>query len=148
DRCPNEPETKNGFEDADGCPDHTKATRTRSGITIVDKIHFETDKAEILPDSFPTLDAVALTITANPAPTEPEVQGHSDERGGHDHNMRLTDARSRAVREYLMRKGVAGARLVARGYGETRPIIKEHTEAAWAENRRVEFVILKPEPPK
>jgi outer membrane protein OmpA-like peptidoglycan-associated protein len=122
---------------------HGRAVRTTTSIAIADKIHFETDKAEILPDSFGTLDAVAATMQGNPDITLLEVQGHADERGGHQHNMRLTEARAQAVMAYLMRKGVAGSRLTSHGYGETKPLELGHNEAAWATNRRVEFVIVR-----
>ena len=69
-----------------------------------------------------------------------EIQGHTDSRGGDDYNMRLSGERAEAVRQYLMQQGIAAGRLTARGYGETRPIDTNRTEAGRANNRRVEFV--------
>ena len=72
---------------------------------------------------------------------ENRVQGL--ERGADDYNLRLTQARAESVVAYLVEKGVAPARLVARGYGETRPLALGHDDEAWSKNRRVEFVIVR-----
>jgi OOP family OmpA-OmpF porin len=143
DKCPNEPETYNGYEDEDGCPDKGRVIVRRGKLEILDKIYFETDKAIIKPISYPILDAIAATLKGNPEILLIEVQGHADERGDDDYNMRLTEARSQAVRTYLGDKGVEPGRLQAHGYGETRPVCPEHNEDCWSKNRRVEFVILK-----
>jgi outer membrane protein OmpA-like peptidoglycan-associated protein len=143
DKCPNEPETYNGFEDADGCPDKGRVIVRRGKLEILDKIYFETDKAIIKPISYPILDAIAATLKGNPEILLIEVQGHADERGDDDYNMRLTEARSHAVRSYLSDKGVEPGRLQAHGYGETKPVCNEHNEDCWSKSRRVEFVILK-----
>ncbi|MCS6914810.1 MAG: OmpA family protein [Myxococcales bacterium] len=143
DRCPNEPETYNGFEDEDGCPDKGRVIVRRGKLEILDKIYFETDKAIIKPISYPILDAIAATLKGNPQILLIEVQGHADERGEDDYNMRLTEDRAQAVRTYLIDKGVEAGRLQARGYGETRPVCTQHNEACWSRNRRVEFVILR-----
>jgi outer membrane protein OmpA-like peptidoglycan-associated protein len=145
DLCPNAPEIVNGLRDADGCPDRTGAARTSGGIDLADKIYFETDKAVIQPVSYPTLDAVAATINANRDILELEIQGHTDERNTARYNLRLSQARAEAVKQYLVDHGVDAGRLVPRGYGESRPIDKRHDAEAWSTNRRVEFVILRSE---
>jgi len=143
DKCPNEPETYNGFEDEDGCPDKGRVVVHKGRIEILDKIYFETDKAVIKPVSFPILDAIAATMKGNPQILLIEIQGHADERGSDDHNMKLTDDRAHAVLKYITDKGIDAGRLRAKGYGETRPVDKNHNEEAWSKNRRVEFVIQK-----
>ena len=143
DKCPNDPEVYNGFEDEDGCPDKGRVIVRRGKLEILDKIYFETDKAIIKPISFPILDAIAATLKGNPEILELEVQGHADERGDDDYNMKLTEARSQSVRTYLTEKGIEAGRLQAHGYGETRPVCNQHNEDCWSQNRRVEFVILK-----
>jgi len=70
-----------------------------------------------------------------------EIGGHTDSRGSADLNARLSQARAEAVRDRLIAEGVASARVVARGYGETRPIANNDTEAGRAENRRIAFEI-------
>jgi outer membrane protein OmpA-like peptidoglycan-associated protein len=143
DKCPNEPETYNGFEDEDGCPDKGRVVVRRGKLEILDKIYFETDKAIIKPISYPILDAITATLKGNPQILLMEIQGHADERGDDDHNMKLTEDRSQAVKQYLIDHGVETDRLQAHGYGETKPVCKSHNEECWSKNRRVEFVILK-----
>jgi OOP family OmpA-OmpF porin len=143
DRCPNEPETKNGFEDEDGCPDRGRVVVTDTKIEILDKVYFEYNKAVIKSESYPILDAVAATLEGNPDIQLVEVQGHTDERGNDAYNLSLSDKRAKAVVQYLVDKGIDASRLEGQGYGETQPIERKNNEAAWAKNRRVEFLILK-----
>jgi OmpA-OmpF porin, OOP family len=143
DKCPNEPETKNGFEDDDGCPDRGRVVVTDTKIEILDKVYFEYNKAIIKSESYPILDAVAATLEGNPDIQAVEVQGHTDERGNDAYNLSLSDQRAKAVKAYLVEKGIAEDRLEGQGYGETQPIDRRSNEQAWAKNRRVEFLILK-----
>ncbi|MBK9033876.1 MAG: OmpA family protein [Myxococcales bacterium] len=143
DRCPNEPETRNGFEDEDGCPDRGRVILTGTKIEILDKVFFEYNKAVIKSESFPILDAVAATLEGNPDIQLIEVQGHTDERGNDAYNLDLSTKRAASVKQYLLDKGIDKDRLESQGYGETQPLDNRHNEAAWAKNRRVEFLILK-----
>jgi OmpA-OmpF porin, OOP family len=143
DKCPNEPETYNGIDDTDGCPDRGRVVVTDTKIEILDKVYFEYNKAVIKKESYPILDAVASTLEGNPDILLIEIQGHTDERGGDDYNMKLSDDRAHSVRKYMIDKGIAEDRLTAQGYGETQPLDKRSNDAAWAKNRRVEFLILK-----
>ncbi|HEX5060611.1 MAG TPA: OmpA family protein [Kofleriaceae bacterium] len=143
DKCPNEPETYNGFEDEDGCPDRGRVVVTDTSIEILDMIYFEYDKAIIKKESYPILDAVAATLQGNPSISLIEIQGHTDERGNDAYNLDLSDRRAKAVKDYLVGKGVDEKRLTSQGYGETQPLIRESNEKAWAKNRRVAFLILK-----
>jgi outer membrane protein OmpA-like peptidoglycan-associated protein len=68
---------------------------------------------------------------------------HTDERGADDWNMRLSGLRAQAVVQALIDRGVAPQRLVAHGYGESKPLCTEHVEACWAKNRRVELKIVR-----
>jgi OmpA-OmpF porin, OOP family len=141
DRCPDRPETHNGFEDGDGCPDRGVVTRVADRIVILRPINFEYDSAVIDPDSFYILDAVVAAMNGNPDIALFEVQGHTDERGDDAYNLDLSQRRAAAVVTYLVAHGVAAARLASQGYGETRPVHRGRGEAAWAKNRRVDFVI-------
>jgi outer membrane protein OmpA-like peptidoglycan-associated protein len=135
-------ETYNTVDDEDGCPDRGIVVETDVGIEILDKIHFEYDSAKIKKVSHGILDAVAMTILTNPDIARIEVQGHTDERGSAVYNKLLSERRAKSVMDYLHRKGVPSSRLQSHGYGEEVPKNKKHNEAAWAENRRVEFIIL------
>jgi outer membrane protein OmpA-like peptidoglycan-associated protein len=145
DQCPNEPETYNGHEDEDGCPDKGKVIIEGDDILILEKIHFATASAEILPKSFPIIDAVATTLKHHPDFLVIEIAGHADERATDAYNLRLTQARAASVVEALAARHVDPARLVSQGYGEFCPIAEGHTEEAWEQNRRVEFKVVKTE---
>jgi outer membrane protein OmpA-like peptidoglycan-associated protein len=143
DSCPNDPETYNGFEDTDGCPDRGSVIVEENEIIILEKIYFATDSAEILERSFPIVDAVAATLVGNPQMTKIEVQGHADERGADDYNIRLTSDRAASVVQALIQRGVDAGRLRSAGYGERCPVDPAHGDTAWEKNRRVEFKIIR-----
>jgi len=144
-------ETINGFEDEDGCPDTGKAKvqMEATQIRILDKVYFEVNEAVILPVSYKLLKQVALTLKANPDLLVVEVQGHAGTDGEEAYNDRLSAKRANAVRQYLIHRGVAPGRLVAKWYGFSRPVktcsttLKRRDRHACEEpNRRVEFIIL------
>jgi outer membrane protein OmpA-like peptidoglycan-associated protein len=143
DKCPNEPETFNGFEDEDGCPDKGSVIIQDNNIVILDKIKFKTGSAEILPESNKILDAVATTLEHHPEFTLVEVAGHADERASDEYNLKLTQDRVNSVMRALIARGMEKSRLRSKGYGEFCPLEQGHNEAAWEENRRVEFKIVK-----
>lgn len=143
DTCPNDPETYNGFEDEDGCPDRGNVIIEENEIIILEKIYFATDSAEILSRSFAIVDAVAATLIGNPQITFIEVQGHADERGNDDYNLKLTSDRAASVVQALGQRGVDLSRLRSAGYGERCPVDPAHNAPAWEKNRRVEFKILR-----
>jgi len=142
DQCPNEPETYNGKDDQDGCPDQGDVVLTGTDIKILKKVYFEYDSAKIKEVSYVILDAVAATINNNPQIERIAVQGHADERGDDDYNLRLTADRAASVVTYLIKKGVKATKLTSMGYGENCPMDPGHNEAAWEKNRRVEFKVL------
>ena len=110
-------------------------------IRITKQVRFQTDTAELHPDSAALLDEVANTILTNQQIRRVEIQGHTDNTGGRDHNQTLSQARAESVRTYLIGVGVAAERLEARGYGQERPLGPNITAAQKARNRRVEFHI-------
>ncbi|MGK4003106.1 carboxypeptidase regulatory-like domain-containing protein [Sorangium sp. So ce1036] len=111
-------------------------------IKISKQIHFETDSAKILGDSNALMEEIADVLQRNPNIRKVEIQGHTDNTGGREHNQTLSEARANSVRAWLVRAGVDGARLVAKGYGQDRPIAPNVTPANKAKNRRVQFIIL------
>lgn len=144
DRCVSEPETVNEYMDEDGCPDEAPqfVRVTEEKIEIDQKIQFASGKSRILSVSFPILDSVAQVMSDYPD-LRIEVEGHTDSDGSESYNLRLSQARADAVREYLSGKGISESRLQSVGYGETRPIDTNRTSTGKANNRRVEFRILK-----
>jgi outer membrane protein OmpA-like peptidoglycan-associated protein len=133
DKCPNTP--KGTQVDADGCP---KVFEEGKKELILEGVNFETGKATLLPESKAILDKVGASL-ANYPNLKVEVAGHTDSRGAHAMNMKLSQSRAETVREYLIGKGVAGSQLTAKGYGPDKPIADNKTDAGRAENRRVEL---------
>jgi outer membrane protein OmpA-like peptidoglycan-associated protein len=104
-------------------------------------VHFETNKWELLPESFPILDEVAKLINEHKEITEVVIEGHADDRGTKEWNLRLSRHRAQAVVEYLTKKGVRAGRLAYTGFGDTHPLDSARTDEARAKNRRVEVRI-------
>lgn len=96
----------------------------------------------ILPESFGILTEIADTVIRHPEIKRLEVQGHTDNSGTPEHNQLLSEQRAEAVRAWLVQHGVETDRLVARGYGQERPLVPNVTAANRAQNRRVQFIIL------
>ncbi len=145
DACPMDEETVNGFEDDDGCPDEVPKAITRF-TGIIRGITFETGKDVIRPMSEPTLQEALTVLLAYPD-VRLEVQGHTDDVGDDARNLDLSQRRAEAVVRWFTSHGVESGRLTAMGYGETRPVDDNGTDAGRAENRRVEFKLLQDEAP-
>ena len=80
----------------------------------------------------------------NDNPTlEIEIEGHTDSVGPDDRNLTLSQGRSQSVVDYIVSKGISSDRLKAKGFGESKPIDTNDTDAGRANNRRVEFTVLK-----
>ena len=120
----------------------SKTRVTAQRIEIYEKVHFETGKAIIKPDSYALLDEVAEAINTHKQIKLVEVAGHTDDQGSLESNQTLSQNRAQAVLDYMVNKGVDPARLQAKGYGETRTIDTNETVEGRAKNRRVEFNIL------
>jgi outer membrane protein OmpA-like peptidoglycan-associated protein len=112
-------------------------------LRIRKKIHFAYNKAKIRPDSLQIVEAISAVLQENPDIARIRIEGHTDRRGGWTRNLKLSQRRAEAVRDYLIAQGVAASRLVAKGYGYKRPRVPELTPRHRAINRRVEFKILK-----
>jgi outer membrane protein OmpA-like peptidoglycan-associated protein len=67
-----------------------------------------------------------------------EIGGHTDNVGKPDYNMKLSDERAAAVRQWLVAHGIAASRLTSRGYGDTQPVVPNNSDENRAKNRRVE----------
>ncbi|WP_306253971.1 OmpA family protein [Parvularcula sp. IMCC14364] len=105
-------------------------------------VQFQSGSAVILPESRPLLDAVAETL-ARCQNFRIEIAGHTDSTGSTSGNAQLSDSRAQAVRNYMADNGVPVSRIEAQGYGESRPVAPNETAAGRAQNRRIEFTILR-----
>lgn len=72
-----------------------------------------------------------------------QIEGHCDERGSIEYNLALGQRRAASVKDYLVQMGVDPSRVTTISYGEERPAVEGHNEAAWSKNRRAEFVLSK-----
>ena len=170
DKCPDDPEDKDGFEDQDGCPDpdndkdtvpdkedkcpndpgppdnagcpkkYEHIVVTQEKIELKQKIFFDTDKSTIQPRSYGLLDEIANVLRSRPSMTV-RIEGHTDSRGSKAHNQKLSAARAGSVRQHLVGLGIDPARMEAQGYGPEQPIETNKTAAGREKNRRVEFMI-------
>ena len=140
DKCPDKAETKNGFEDDDGCPDELpKAMAKFTGV--IKGINFKTGKDEIMKPSFKLLDKAVAVLKEFPS-IHMEISGHTDNVGDPAANKALSQKRAEAVTRYFIEKGITKDRLVPKGYGEEKPIADNKSKAGKTKNRRVEFAVL------
>ena len=138
DECPDEP----GPADNKGCPRKMKLVVVRKDrIEIKQQVHFRPAKSVILKSSYELLKQVAVVIKDAPRITV-RIEGHTDNVGKLQTNLKVSQARADAVRDFLVKQGVNPKQLVAIGYGPTRPIASNATKAGKALNRRVEFRIV------
>lgn len=116
----------------------TGALSTAPSSIVLSGVNFAFNSAELAASAHAVLDRLAeeLTRPANQHITV-EVQGHTDNVGKPDYNLRLSQRRAEAVKGYLVTRGVAASRISAKGYGETQPVTDNHTQQGRAQNRRV-----------
>ena len=112
-------------------------------IVIREQVFFREAKAEILEASNPVLEAVLKVLVDNPEIEHLLVEGHTNSRASRLYNRRLSQARAEAVVAWLELKGIAGERLIPKGFGEDRPLVKDSHPDAMVINRRVEFTVLR-----
>jgi OmpA-OmpF porin, OOP family len=137
DKCPEDPGVL-----PDGCPKkYTLVEVKKDRIDIKQQVHFATGKATVRPDSRALLDQVVQVLGDFPK-MRVSIQGHTDTVGGEAMNMRLSQRRAEAVRDYLVGKGVTTERLEALGFGPTKPIATNKTGKGRSLNRRTEFRIV------
>lgn len=108
---------------------------------VLDDCNFETGKATLEPESYAVLDELVAYLNRK-VDEKIELGGHTDNVGSAAANLKLSDERANAVRNYLLAKGVDQSRVTAKGYGMTVPIADNKTEEGRAQNRRTEVKIL------
>ena len=136
-------ETRNDFEDDDGCPDEKtekkpKVKEIKRGKMVLKGVTFEKNSVKLRDASYETLKKVFESLKAYPE-IKVEVRGYTDNRGGKEHNRKLSKGRAESVKQYLVTKGIDPARLKVKGYGPASPIASNKTAAGRAKNRRIEF---------
>ncbi|TKJ43693.1 hypothetical protein CEE36_03130 [candidate division TA06 bacterium B3_TA06] len=106
-----------------------------------ENVLFNPGSAVIMPESYAVLEEVTRFLETYPT-VHIQIGGHTDSVGEEEVNMRLSQQRADAVKGWLVASGIDASRLMARGYGETRPIGDNRTRSGQRANRRIEFVIL------
>ncbi|MFA0961852.1 OmpA family protein [Roseivirga sp. BDSF3-8] len=111
-------------------------------VIRLEKLIFKVGDYQITEPSYQELDELAKTLLENPQ-MEIQLEGHTDYRGGHKANLKLSQKRVDAVRDYLVSKGVSKNRIKTKAFGGSQPLTRENTEEARRLNRRVEVRIIK-----
>ncbi len=131
DQCPNTPP---GVKvDAKGC--------AVEQTIVLQNVNFETGSAVLTGQATKVLDGIAAALKGQPN-IRVEIGGHTDSTGSPAFNLTLSQQRAESVRQYLIGKGIDAGRMTTQGYGETKPLVSNSSEAGRAQNRRVEFKIL------
>jgi outer membrane protein OmpA-like peptidoglycan-associated protein len=133
DKCPNTP----GPATNSGCPELKEEVKKRLNFATRG-IFFESGKATLKAESFPSLDEIVSIINEYPD-YNLRLGGHTDDVGTDANNVILSQARVDAVKSYLISKSVPDSRLEATGYGEAKPIATNKTAVGKSKNRRVEM---------
>lgn len=127
---PREPETRAAVAAPDG-----------RGAFLNESVYFDFDSDVIGPEAQSLLQIKAQWLNDNPDVLAVMIEGHCDERGTEAYNLALGARRANAVKKYLTDMGLTHLNIQTQSYGEERPVDIEHSEDAWAKNRRACFVI-------
>lgn len=153
DQCPDTP--AGTVVNAQGCPDVPAAPACPPpaageaidengcavpATVVLRGVNFELDSAKLTANAKTILDGVADSLLAVQS-IQVEVQGHTSSEASDEYNLKLSDNRAEAVRQYLIGRGVASERMTVKGYGETMPVADNNTEAGRELNRRVELKV-------
>lgn len=121
---------------------HTPSREYAIEQVNLDAIRFEYSRAELDEAAVEALDKVVAELQGNPD-MNIEVSAHTDNRGTALGNMAVTQARAEAVRNYLLSKGIESRRVVAQGYGSTRPVADNSSSEGREQNRRIEITVIR-----
>ena len=108
-----------------------------------DTVYFDFDRATVKDSERSKVDRVARFLQDNRGAAV-SIEGHCDERGTEEYNLALGERRAQSIRNYLIDSGVSPRQARTLSYGEARPAVDAQTDAAFAQNRRGEFVLYRP----
>lgn len=143
DACPDAAGVADPDAKKNGCP---KVAIVAGEIKILERIEFENGKATLRPESEPLLEAIRRALAEHSEIKKVRLEGYTDDRGKAATNLKLSQARVDAVKDWLVAHGIAADRLVAQGFGKKNPIADNKTEDGRQRNRRVQLIILEQAP--
>ncbi|WP_119078615.1 OmpA family protein [Chitinophaga alhagiae] len=112
-----------------------------NAVVVLRNIFFASNEYTLQPASTTELDKLVALLKSNPT-MEVELSGHTDNVGSDTDNQVLSENRAKAVVAYLVKQGIAAKRLKAKGYGESKPVDTNDTDAGRAQNRRTELKVI------
>jgi len=130
-----------GNSNASGSGSDEEVAGPQAGQLAKRTVYFDFDSSEIKGEGTDIVAAHAKYLATNPT-TRVRLEGHTDERGSREYNIGLGERRAQSVRRALLLQGAGDAQISTVSYGEERPAVAGHDEAAWAKNRRVEIIYL------
>ena len=143
DKCPDEAENVNGFQDEDGCPDKKPSIGIEKSQNIVlEGVTFASGSTQLMPYAYSILAKWIKIMKENPEVTF-EIRGFTDNTGGYNGNLRVSQKRAESVMQYFLSQGIEHSRLQAKGYGPQFPIAPNTTRDGRAKNRRIELFRIK-----
>lgn len=111
-----------------------------SEVVQLETVYFDFDRSDLRQDTRDVLSRNAEAILKS-ASAKIKIEGHCDERGSDEYNLALGDRRANSVAQYLINLGVSADRISTISFGKEKPAVEGSDEAAWAKNRRAEFVV-------
>lgn len=141
DQCPDQPETYNGYQDGDGCPDRIppRAVLTPDRIEILEPLAFDEESQSLLSESRPVLGDVARILLENPS-LRVRIESHLDNSNDPEEALAISSRRAEKVKEALLALGVEAARMELAPKGSSEPIASNDSPWGRQINRRIEFV--------
>lgn len=125
-----------------GCATFVPNDLSQQFSQSVGSIHFESGSARIAAQTFPYLDELSGLLVANEE-IKIRIEGHTDNVGDDGSNLRLSEQRAEAVRDYLIERSVSSGRIEYEGFGEDQPTATNDTAEGRALNRRIEIMVQK-----
>jgi outer membrane protein OmpA-like peptidoglycan-associated protein len=111
-------------------------------VVTLDHVLFEKGKTDLRPEAQRHIETVATFLKQHPE-LKVSIEGHTDNKSTHQHNLGLSERRATTVQFALIKHGVSSKRLIVKGFGDTRPLANNRSEAGRQKNRRVELIIFK-----
>ena len=124
------------------CEEKKGSNYTKDAVIILPNITFMSNSDSLKPSSLAELKTLLVEMRQNAA-LEIEISGHTDDVGIAEKNIKLSDARAKAVKRYLVKNGISEKRIQTKGMGYNKPLIRATDKESRAKNRRVEVKVLK-----